>query len=148
MTEIDNLTFQKCTSLQSINIPNSVKTIGIFAFFKCTSLQSIHIPNSVTTIGNLAFLECTSLKSIIIPNSVTTIGRRALGECTSLQSIFCRIKSLKKVCIDNETFTQYNYDSCTLFVPLDTIEEYRQHPVFGQFKQIEIEHPKLSKQKN
>uniref|UniRef100_UPI004028F31B leucine-rich repeat domain-containing protein n=1 Tax=Prevotella sp. TaxID=59823 RepID=UPI004028F31B len=65
----------RCSSLISINIPNSVTTIGNGAFSRCSSLISINIPNSVTTIGRGAFSRCNSLTSITIPNSVvTTIG--------------------------------------------------------------------------
>jgi len=39
-------------------IPNSVKSIGNYAFFVCSSLTSITIPNSVTRIANYAFYEC------------------------------------------------------------------------------------------
>ena len=58
-------------------IPNSVTTIGIWAFGECESLTSINIPNSVTTIGDGAFYDCDSLTSINIPNSVTTIENDA-----------------------------------------------------------------------
>ena len=68
-------------------IPNSVTTIGDWAFAGCDSLTSINIPNSVTTIGNWAFKECESLTNINIPNSVTTIGREAFSNCESLTSI-------------------------------------------------------------
>jgi len=73
--------------LTSITIPNSVTTIGNYAFSGCGSLTSITIPNSVTTIENHAFSYCTSLTSITIPNSVTTIGDYAFSYCTSLTSI-------------------------------------------------------------
>ena len=49
-----------------ITIPNSVTTIGDYAFCGCSSLQSIDIPNSVTTIGNDAFSGRSSLQSINI----------------------------------------------------------------------------------
>lgn len=42
-------------------IPNSVKTIGSYAFRYCTSLNSIVIPNSVNSIGYSAFYECNNL---------------------------------------------------------------------------------------
>ena len=68
-------------------IPNSVTTIGNYAFDYCRSLTSITIPNSVTTIGNYAFNACNSLTSIVIPNSVTTIGSSAFSSCSGLTSI-------------------------------------------------------------
>ena len=57
----------------------SVTTIGESAFYNCTSLASVNIPNSVTTIGKMAFSHCSSLASIDIPNSVTTIGKYAFA---------------------------------------------------------------------
>jgi hypothetical protein len=40
--------FRNCTSLTSVTIPDSVTTIGYYAFDNCTSLTNITIPNSVT----------------------------------------------------------------------------------------------------
>ena len=84
---IDNYAFYKCTSLESINISESVISIGHHAFYKCTSLTSIVIPDGVTSIDGSAFLECTSLTSINIPNSVTSIKYSTFLKCTSLESI-------------------------------------------------------------
>ena len=61
--------------LTSVTIPNSVKTIGGWAFYT-NSLTSVTIPNSVTYIDNGAFAD-NQLTSVTIPNSVTTIGMRA-----------------------------------------------------------------------
>ena len=68
--EICNRAFLWCKSLSSINIPDSVTSIGDWAFGICTSLTSINIPNSVTSIGRAAFSDCNSLTSINIPESV------------------------------------------------------------------------------
>ena len=87
VTTIGNWAFVGCNSLTSINIPNSVITIGESAFMDCDSLISINIPNSVTTIENWAFAGCDSLTSINVPNSVTTIGEGAFVGCNSLTSI-------------------------------------------------------------
>ena len=87
VTTIGIWAFGECESLTSINIPNSVTTIGDGAFYDCDSLTSINIPSSVTTIENDAFWGCKSLTSINIPNSVTTIGDSAFGGCDSLTSI-------------------------------------------------------------
>ena len=87
VTTIGIWAFGGCESLTSINIPNSVTTIENDAFCWCKSLTSINIPNSVTTIGDSAFGGCESLTSINIPNSVTTIGDCAFWGCESLTSI-------------------------------------------------------------
>ena len=76
--------FEGCSSLTSINIPESVTTIGERAFYGCSSLTSISIPESVTTIGVEAFCGCSSLASISIPESVTTIESWAFCYCSSL----------------------------------------------------------------
>ena len=84
---IGDYAFSSCKSLQSVTIPNSVKSIGDYAFSSCKSLQSVTIPNSVTSIGNWAFCWCVSLQSVTIPNSVKSIGDKAFSDCHSLQSV-------------------------------------------------------------
>ena len=66
---------------QSTIIPNSVTSIGSWAFYGCTSRTSVIIPNSVTSIGDWAFQYCSSLTSVTIPNSVTSIGNSAFRNC-------------------------------------------------------------------
>ena len=84
---ITSLTNKLVVGCKTTIIPNSVTTIGSYAFSGCSGLTRIDIPNSVTSILNGAFSNCTSLASITIPNSVTTIGSSALFGCSSLMTI-------------------------------------------------------------
>jgi len=87
VTSIGNYTFQGCTRLTSINIPDGVTSIGSYAFYVCTSLTSITIGNGVTSIEEGTFAECSSLTSITIPDNVTSIGSSAFSFSESLTSI-------------------------------------------------------------
>ena len=58
-----------CSSLKSIEIPNSVTTIGKCAFDSCSNLKSIEIPDSVIDIGDFAFDGCVELISIQVTES-------------------------------------------------------------------------------
>jgi len=83
-------------SVTSIIIPNSVTSIGDYAFYGCLSLNSVTIPNSVTNIGAYAFASKSigigingtmQLSSIAIPDSVTNIGEKAFFGCTKLANV-------------------------------------------------------------
>ena len=81
---IGDFAFSECNSLTSIIIPDSVTSIGYSTFSECKSLTNINIPDSVTSIGDFAFSGCDSLTSINIPNGVTNIGQGAFKNCGSL----------------------------------------------------------------
>jgi len=87
VTQIASQGFQNYSSMTSIIIPNSVKSIGNSAFYGCTGITSVTIGNNVTSIGSDAFLGCTGLTSITVPDSVTSIGSGAFYNCTGLKSI-------------------------------------------------------------
>ena len=79
--------FDRCHSLNSITIPNSVTSIGNYAFYGCIRLKDVTIPDSVTSIGRAAFYICRSLKNITIPDNVKYIGSSAYSYCTDLTSV-------------------------------------------------------------
>jgi hypothetical protein len=87
VTSIGDYAFFNCTSVSGITIPNSVASIGSSAFSQCFSLSSAVIGNSVTNIGNYAFSDCGNLPSVTIPNGVTRIGDYAFSKCSSVTSV-------------------------------------------------------------
>lgn len=84
---IGEYSFSGCDQLKSITIPDSVTSIGFCAFYWCTGLTSVTIGNSVTRIDVNAFGTCSNLKSVVIPDSVTFIGRSAFMHCENLTTI-------------------------------------------------------------
>ena len=87
VTSIGGYAFSGCTRLTIVTIPDSVTEIGYSAFSGCAGLTSITIPDSVTSIGDYAFSGCAGLTSITIPDSMTSIGDYAFSGCTSLKNV-------------------------------------------------------------
>ena len=127
VTSIGNSAFEDCNGLKSVTIPNSVTSIGDYAF-KWSGLTSVTIPNSVTSIGGGSFDNCSSLTSVIIPNSVTSIGEAAFELCNGLTSVtipnsvtsirratFCKCRGLKSVTIPNSVTSigEYAFSDCS-----------------------------------
>lgn len=84
LTRIRANTFNRCSNLTSVSLPDSVEIIGSDAFNGCTSLTSITLPSSLFKLWHTAFCDCTSLTSITLPPSLTQVGSRAFSGCTSL----------------------------------------------------------------
>ena len=87
VTSIGEYAFYGCSGLTSVTIGGSVTSIGERAFRNCTGLSSITIPDSVTSIGYEAFRNCTGLTSVTIPDRVTSIGENAFYNCSGLTSV-------------------------------------------------------------
>lgn len=86
VTSIGDYAFGYC-GLTEINIPSGVTSIDYAVFYSCGNLAHVTIPSSVTSIGDSAFYRCRALTEITIPNSVTSIGGNAFFDCSGLTSV-------------------------------------------------------------
>ena len=117
---------------KNTHIPNSVTSIGTYAFRGCSGLTSVTIPNSVTSIGNWAFLGCTGLTSITIPNSVTSIGAWAFYGCSGLTSV--KVYAKTPIAISFGTFP--TSQAMTLYVPRGSKAAYQTASGWKDFSSI------------
>ena len=68
-------------------IPNSVTSIGYYAFYGCSGLTELTLPNSVTSIGNYAFSDCGGLEKITLPKRKTSNSEYYLNNLKMIISI-------------------------------------------------------------
>lgn len=128
ITLLNNNTFQQCSSLKEISLPQSIEKIEYNAFIDCTSLEEIVIPNKVTTIETLAFGYCTSLKHVTLGSGVTLIKNQAFDGCEALKWVLCDIETPptigKKAFPVSDSWGTYtaNYK---IYVPDDQVDEYK-----------------------
>lgn len=80
ITEIGGYAFYQCTSLESIVLPESLKTLGQETFEK-SALTSIDIPDQVTMIPKWCFKDCEGLRKASIGKDVTMVQARAFDRC-------------------------------------------------------------------
>lgn len=102
-------------------VPNSVKSIGYFAFNYCDNLNSITFPNTLDSISHSAFYYCDELTSINLPASVKLINDYAFYHCTALTSITSQATT--PPIIYANTFKNVS-KSIPLYVPFNSIGQY------------------------
>ncbi len=106
VTSIGDGAFSNCDSLTSVTFEEDSQLISIGgeAFRDCSSLEIINIPEGITAINGYTFENCDSLTTITIPNSVTSIGIYAFNDCSNLTSI--------KIPSSVTSIEEYAFQSC------------------------------------
>lgn len=87
VTKLGNSVFSG-RNLSSVVLPNSVTSIGAWAFMGCSDLTSVSLSENLTSIGAYAFDGCSNLTSITIPSSLKSIGIHAFHECNKLKNVY------------------------------------------------------------
>ena len=131
---IETSTNKLIVGCKNTTIPNSVTSIGKFAFAYCSGLTTVTIPNSVTTIGDYAFSGCTGLTSVTIPNSVTSIGNYAFYKCTGLTNLTSL--AVEPPTCGEGVFEKVDKTTCQLLVPEESINKYKTADQWKEFMNI------------
>lgn len=73
--------------LTGVTLPDSLVSIGMYAFANCDNLQSINFPEGLRFIGYSAFGGCDALKSVSLPSSIEYLGALCFGTCKELRNV-------------------------------------------------------------
>ena len=111
-------------------IPQSVSTIGLYAFWGINSLKHIEIPSNVLGISSWAFAG-TGLTSVTIPQTIIFIA--GVSFACNLKSVIVEHK--EPLTIDAHAFSDFN-KSAVLYVPAGSKAAYESAEVWKDFKEI------------
>lgn len=87
LTSIPEALFES-TGLKTITLPESVTSIGMWAFADCAKLEQVSFPASLTSIDGCAFENCTALTAVTLPKRLTELGNDVFENCSALKSVW------------------------------------------------------------
>lgn len=64
VTAIRDCAFYECSSLTSVVISDSIRSIGKYSFYGCNAIDSVYLGDNIETIGGASFQKCSSLRII------------------------------------------------------------------------------------
>ena len=155
---IDKYALARCIAINNVVIPNSVTSLGdgVFAscnvltnatlpaglvdlpgstFFACAAMPSYTVPDGIKTIGDECFKYCMGLTEFTVSKDVETFGENVFQYCNAIATVTCK----PQVPPTGVTFAQPIYETATLYVPADKIEDYRAAEGWKQFLKIEAD---------
>jgi hypothetical protein len=145
-----------CSSLKNLKLPSTLNKIMLYALSGCSSLERIDLPETLESIMDNAFAGCTSLKYFRLPEGIKDVGGYIISGCKQIEelhlpklplimshSVFsdCQVKHLyayqeRPHKINEYTFKNINYDTCTLHVPKGKREAYAEAFYWRNFATI------------
>ena len=97
VTSIGSYAFANTPICGSLIIPNSVTEIKEGAFENCRNLNSLKLPSNLKRIESLVFKSCGFSGSLTIPNSVTEIGHHTFYGCNNFTKELILSENLGKI---------------------------------------------------
>lgn len=58
--------FQNCSALAELSLPEGLEMLSAYAFSYCTALTAVHLPASLASISSSCFTGCTPLTTVTV----------------------------------------------------------------------------------
>ena len=86
-TQILPEAFRGHDEIETIELPETLESIGAAAFRECSGLREVVVPESVFEIGDRAFSGCSSLREVMLPRALMSVGRSVFSRCSALETL-------------------------------------------------------------
>ena len=120
--------------LTHLSVPDTVPVVKAYAFTECFDLESVTSCDSLRTIGESAFYGCSNLQDVTLGSGLDSIKAEAFGDCGHLTTIVCKAKT--PPVITDMCFHEDTYRNGTLYVPLRSVNAYKNAFIWQQFSNI------------
>ena len=124
--------FERCSHLETVTLNEGLQEIMSGAFEGCAML-SVDLPNSVTTIGNRAFYGCYNLVQLKIGMGLTSLGSEAFAS-SPLRTMTC-LATVPPSALAN-SFSMVAYSSAQAFFPESSLNAYKLVAGWKNFRNI------------
>lgn len=131
VTSIGDYAFDSCEGIKKVTMPG-VKSIGHWAFRNCYELETLDFSDKLESIGNYCFDKILKITSITLPETTTNLGGYAFEGNPQITTVTCKAvtpPAVKKGYLDGEEiytiFDDTDYGDRVLFVPAESINAYK-----------------------
>lgn len=122
-TKITDYAFYDRSKLTSIEMPNTITSIGKQSFYNCDAMTSVVLSNKVKTIGERAFYGCKKLTTLVFPSTLTSISNYAFQNCTGMT--YYDFTACTGVPTLGTTVFSGIPSTCKIAVPMDLLAEWK-----------------------
>lgn len=121
ITTIGDYAFRNAANLFLTKLPDSLTTLGQYAF-SSTEIAITSIPSGVTVIPNYCFRYCPNITNITLHANITSINTGAFSDCSQLESV--TVLATTPPTLGGTVF--YNNKSTRkIYVPAASLEAYK-----------------------
>ena len=133
-TILEEEAFSGCASLESIKLPNGIKSIPDDAFVECRNLELVYLPDTIESIGDFSFAYCEKIVEMNLPANVRYIGHNTFKGCTSMIRI--NINSTTPPIVQTDTFIGLS-DSCEFAVKKELVAAFLNDENWSKLRIVE-----------
>ena len=141
---VGRVMFSYLASLESLVLPQQLTRIRRNAFYYSDLLSELEIPEGVKDIESAAFSCCANLKTLSLPSTLQTVDGHAFTndnpeQCLSVLTVNAVEPPVVFSPETNSSYFSFSdefAERCSLVVPDESVEKYREHPQWGRFRNI------------